>query len=250
MAGSDLVQSLLRGLDILDLIAQFPEGLTVKELAGRMGLRPSTAHNLVRTLAAREYLQKVSHPTRYRLGSALVELTRRRVSHRLHARAAEVLVGLFEKLPCATLVFCESLGGQVVATLRMSPERPGVLERPTGRAVHPYGAASSLVFQAYWPAEQREEFRRAHPFWEHGAHLWKDADSLERFLAGVRQTGHAAPPCGDGIYRVAAPVFSPAGELLAALGGSIHDPAGAGPDACRLTMELVTAAAEKLSASG
>ena len=60
MPNSELVQSLLRGLDILQLIALKPEGARLNELAEAAQLNKSTLHNLLRTLAAREFVFKDS----------------------------------------------------------------------------------------------------------------------------------------------------------------------------------------------
>ena len=56
MANSDLVQSLLRGLDIVELLAAHPEGMRLNDLADATGLKKPTAHNLLRTLCARDFV--------------------------------------------------------------------------------------------------------------------------------------------------------------------------------------------------
>ena len=55
MANSDLVQSLLRGLDLVEMLADHPEGLHLNDIAAKSGLKKPTAHNLLRTLCARGF---------------------------------------------------------------------------------------------------------------------------------------------------------------------------------------------------
>ncbi|MDH7568869.1 MAG: helix-turn-helix domain-containing protein [Armatimonadota bacterium] len=221
MPGSDLVQSVCRSLDVLELVARAEQGLSLQEVARALGVRLSTAHNLVRTLTARQFLVRTSRPVRYRLGPAVLDLASAHFSRAMVREAAEVLRSLANRLPVATLSLAEVVGGEVATTLRVSPERPGFVEQPRHRVMHPYASASALVFQAYWGVEERQEYRRRHPFAEHGAHLWGELASLDRFLDEVRRLGYAAPRFPeDPVLKVGVPLFSPGGELTAVLGVS------------------------------
>lgn len=248
MPHSQLVQSVLRGLDILEAVGASQDGLALRELSDRLGLKGPTVHNLARTLAARGFLQKTVDPPRYRLGRAVVELARLQADDVLARRAAGVIRRLFARLDRATVTLNRPVGGEVVTVLRISPERPGLLERPRGRSMHPYGTASALLFQALWTEAERAAYRRRYPFWEYGAHLWGSPQRLERILARARRNGYAAVRLGEGgIYPVAAPVFGEGGELLAAVGASVPLGRGAAADRRRV-VERVAAAAKRLSA--
>ena len=50
MPGSALVQSLLRGLSIVELVAESESGVSLTEIAGHLGVGRPAAHNLARTL--------------------------------------------------------------------------------------------------------------------------------------------------------------------------------------------------------
>lgn len=221
MPSSVLVQSVCRSLDVLQAVARSEEGLSLQEIARVLGVRPSTAHNLVRTLAARRFLTRVDRPVRYRLGPAVFDLAAAHWSRSLVYRAGKVFHSLARQLPRVTWSLAEAIGGEVAITLRLSPERPGFLEQPRNRVMHPYGSASALLFQAYWSDEERQEYRRRHPFPEAGAHLWGDLAQLDRFLDEVRRRGYALPRFReDPLLKVGVPLFSPGGELTATLGAS------------------------------
>ena len=64
-------QTLLRGLDVIDVVAEGP--IKLGELAARLGLTRSTTHRLASALAARRYLLFVPH-SGYSLGPKLLEL--------------------------------------------------------------------------------------------------------------------------------------------------------------------------------
>jgi DNA-binding IclR family transcriptional regulator len=68
-----LVQSLARGLEILEALAGERE-MGLGEVAARTGLRPSTAHRLLATLVAQGYALQSRPSGRYMLGYRLTEL--------------------------------------------------------------------------------------------------------------------------------------------------------------------------------
>jgi IclR family KDG regulon transcriptional repressor len=70
-----LVPAVTRAFDILEIFLREDEPITVPEIAERVGLPRSTAHELVRTLAARQYLvPATSQPHHFMLGSKSFEL--------------------------------------------------------------------------------------------------------------------------------------------------------------------------------
>lgn len=73
-------RTLQRGLAILELLSEQPEGLELREIAQRLELPKSSAHNLVQTLLSARYIQQIDQ--RYQLtfktfevGSAVVKTT-------------------------------------------------------------------------------------------------------------------------------------------------------------------------------
>ncbi len=57
-AGAGHSQSLIRGLRILEVLADAPPGLTLTDLSQTVGLAPSTAHRLLRSLEQREFVEQ------------------------------------------------------------------------------------------------------------------------------------------------------------------------------------------------
>jgi len=229
MPRSALVQSVLRGIEIVELVARSESGLSLPEICEGLGLKQPTAHNLIRTLVSRGYLEKTQRPVRYRLGASAGRLAGQYADHALVRRASKVMTALFEQLDeilqppfgrdCdTTITLARDVAGEVTMALRVWPDRPTVIERP-GRSYHPYGSAAALVFQAYWDPEERRQFRQRHAFWEFGQSLWQTEQRLDAFLEEVRAVGYAAPQIhGPDVLRVAVPVFGRGHELLAALG--------------------------------
>src|SRR5262249_47773557 len=67
------VKSADRTLDVFELLAAEPRGLTVSEISEKLGLARSSTHGLVRTLHSRGYLTE-NGGRRYHLGARLIQL--------------------------------------------------------------------------------------------------------------------------------------------------------------------------------
>jgi len=231
MAGGNLVGSLVKGLDILGVVARAPDGMRLKDIADEMGLRTTTAYNLVRTLHAVGYLHKTAKGL-YALGPKVAELMDAQANRQLLQRAEESMRELALSLPEATLTFAEAAGTLIVVRLRISPDQPRRLQRPRSRTAAPYSSATGLLFLAFGAADWTEEIRLENPFHEQGARLWDEPKRLRTYLAGVRTAGVAIPPFPDQeALRIAAPVLDADGHLVAAIGVSVPWPASEAPAA-------------------
>jgi IclR family acetate operon transcriptional repressor len=248
MAGGNTVQALERGLTIVEAAAESEDGLSLADLAGRLGVRPPTAFNLARTLALRGYLDKSGTPVRYRLGSAAIRLVRVRERRRLVRAGAALFTELARRLPDATLVLAEPLGGELAAALRMDTTTPARLERSPYWSMPPYSTAASLCYLAFWPLSETADHRRRHAFAEYGRARWRTEARLNVFLEQARRRGYVLVQ-DDPPWRVAAPVRAASGQCVAALGVSLHETGGLNLKLRRAALEAVMEGAERLSAT-
>ncbi|NMB61582.1 MAG: IclR family transcriptional regulator [Chloroflexi bacterium] len=70
------IQSLARGLRILEIMADCENGIGITELADQLGVDKSTASRLVQTLLKDGFVQKAKDDRSYTLGPMLVNLSR------------------------------------------------------------------------------------------------------------------------------------------------------------------------------
>lgn len=249
MAHNELVQSLLRGLDILHLLGDAEGGMRLTDLAELLDVKPPTAHNLLRTLADRRFVEQEG--MRYRLGPALAELAAAEADRLLLRLASVTAMDLARRMPAATVTLAELLGNEVTVRLRVSSDRPGVLQRPRGRMLPLYTTASGLLVQAFAAGDVLLSLRERHPFWEQAAGVWKKSADLEAYLQRVRDAGYAELPVGkEEAVRVAAPVFGEGREFVAALGLNIpvHAIGRKGAKGMAGAIDATTDAAAELSA--
>ncbi|AHF93118.1 transcriptional regulator [Opitutaceae bacterium TAV5] len=227
--GSGGVQSLQRGLAVLERVSQAEDGLTLGRLSELTGLKKTTVHNLARTLLEDGYLARLTQPVRYAAGPALAALARRNASaNTLHLAAEPALLALAAEFPGSAALLVEAAGAEVRVTLRVSPENPASVERPLDRLSPPYISATSLVFLALGSNAWREACMSRYPFADFGAPLWGSFEALEAQLDKIRKERRAVlDRPGATLAPMAFPVTGSRGELLAALGLAFR-PAQAG----------------------
>lgn len=185
-------------------------------------MKAPTAHGLIKTLAAKGYLARTEPGPRYVLGPALGQVAAGLRKSRLRREAERSVRGLFDALQSATITFSEPVAGDVAVRLRMSPERPGVMEEPSDRTLSPYTSASALVYMAFCTEDARQAVLRRYPFEEYGAHAWGVKERLDAWLSAVRAKGCSGrrPFSRGEVVAVAAPVFGAGREIVATLGAS------------------------------
>jgi DNA-binding IclR family transcriptional regulator len=71
---SGKIQSLKRAAAILDAVAKHPQGISLAQLTGEVGLRNSTAFHLIQTLVSLGFLTQIEESRHYRIGTRLFTL--------------------------------------------------------------------------------------------------------------------------------------------------------------------------------
>jgi len=242
MAGSDTVQSVERALDLLEALAGADGGLRLTELAERLELNTTTAHNLVRTLIGRGFVVK-GQGQRLGLGPAIGELLAQDAERRLLHAAAQAGLALQREFPDGIVNLAEVSGGDLLVRLRLSGDRPGLVQRPARQISHLFGSGVGLCTLAFADQGTTQALREAHPFHETATGLWSSPDALEEHLAAGRAAGHVTTPFPrQELWRIAAPILGADGLFRAALGLALPI-AQATPKRRTAAIAAVTAAA-------
>ena len=199
MPNSDLVQSLSRGLELVELLAAHPEGMRLNELAEKTGLKKPTAHNLLRTLRARNFADR-KEDGRYVAGPVF-HAAAEQVKRSERTRNAEgAMLELARRFDGHVLTVATLTASAVKCILRVSPDLPGVVQHPEDRSFAPYSSVSAIVLQSANPQES-SRLESLYPFDEYGAGLWGDAAGFaqvrdrvlrERCFMRTNRDGHVA----------------------------------------------------------
>ena len=247
------VRSVERAIGILDLLAQ-GDWRTGAEVARGLHVHRSTALRLLATLERHAMVERDQRTARYRLGRRLPQL-------------ASVVTGEFDLRYVARPV-CEQLAGatgetatfelligdDIVPIEQATASNSVVTINWLGRRYPVHCTASGKAILAFGPAAVRERLL-SRPLEQVTPRSITDRAGLEAQLEGVRQSGVARTheELEMGLDAVAAPVFGPDGEVVAALdvsGPSHRLRAGNRPDVDRLTVEAAADLSRRLGFPG
>jgi DNA-binding IclR family transcriptional regulator len=219
------IQVIERMMKLLEVLAEHPEPLGLKQVAQYAGLHPSTAHRILAAMAADRLVDRIE-PGAYRLGMRLLELGNL-VKSRISVR--EMALPVMRELHAQT-------GETVNLTVRQDDEIVYVERTSSGRSamrvVHVVGTRAPLHVTAAGKLFLLEDgFSRLRDYARRTGlrALTKNSITalaqLERELERIQRQGWAtdAEEAEVGVRCVAAAVRDDAGRLVAGL--SISSPA-------------------------
>jgi DNA-binding IclR family transcriptional regulator len=219
------IQVLSRAFSLLDVLATYPDPVSLKDLSERTGLHPSTAHRILNDLTAGRFVDRPEAGS-YRLGMRLLELGNL-VKARLDVRDAAI--GPMRELHKHThqpVNLSVRQGDEIVYIERTYSERSGmqVVRAVGGRAPLHLTSVGKLFLAHDEPLRVRGYATRT-GLAGHTRNSLTDLPALERELAQVRKQAFARDEeeLELGVRCVAAGIFDDQGRLVAGL--SISAPA-------------------------
>jgi IclR family transcriptional regulator, KDG regulon repressor len=239
------VKSANRALDIFELLAAEPNGLTISEISERLGFARSSTHGLVHTLFSRGYLS-LDGGNRFYLGVRLIQLGLT-VADRLELRSAarerlEQLVASTNDTALLVVPDC----GELLYVDKVISDTRDVRTDPRmsmGRPLHCSSLGKALL--AALDEDSVIKIVGGRPLRRVTEFSITDLDELLADLALTRERGFSIDrqEAVPGVWCVGAPVRDHTGRSVAAISVStireFFDPATSGP--------LVAAAAVDIS---
>jgi DNA-binding IclR family transcriptional regulator len=219
------IQVLERCFGLLDVLAQQPEPMALKDISERTGLHPSTAHRILNDLAAGRFVDRPQAGV-YRLGMRLLELGNL-VKARLSVREAALApMRELHRFTHQAVNLSVRQGDEIVYVERAYSERSGMqVVRAVGGRAPLHLTSVGKLFLAAEPNERVRAYATRTGLAGHTRNSITQVAALERELDGVRTRGLARDneELEVGVRCVAAGVYDDAGHLVAGL--SISAPA-------------------------
>jgi DNA-binding IclR family transcriptional regulator len=224
-AGS--VQSVSRALAALELVASSQDGVTAKELAGHLGLALPSAYHLLATLTDAGYLLHLAGDHRYALGYR-VRLLEQGLERQLEVPrpVADAIRRLHGEADAAAYYAVYREVDVVIAHVVDSERRPRVRVLDVGFHEATHATAFGKVMLAAMDPEARADYLRRRGLRRCTDRTIVDRAALEGQLDQVRRSG-VALEIGEfqlGLSCLAAPVWSPAGTVVASVAVSLPSP--------------------------
>jgi DNA-binding IclR family transcriptional regulator len=207
--------ALEKGLDIIERLADHPEGLSLAELAKELGRTTAEIFRMVVTLETRGYL--LAAGDRYVLSLLLFQLAHRHQPVRSLVSTALPLMTQLAKQAGQSFHLCVYQKGRVLIVAGVeSPERWGFALK-VGTLIGLTDTASGQVLLAFQEEPQRDEMLELHVPVEGEQAV--DTEQLAKDLAQIRKHGNARMSSRQvkGVKNLAYPVFGRDGHAIAAL---------------------------------
>lgn len=208
------IQSLMRGLQIVDLIWQAGRSVSITELAEALDVDKSSASRLVKTLVSAGYLQPERGSRKYVVGPRLYQMGWELVNRMpLREKARKYLYRLVKDTEeCAhTAVYSE---GKALMIDDVEASHSLRVVGGIGRMLPMHCTAVGKTLLAFGELPLPATLERKMP------NTLTDPDELARHLAQVCEQGYAIDDeeHQPGVRCLAAPVYNMAGIAVAAIG--------------------------------
>jgi len=223
--GRTAIQVIARMVSLLDALAAQPDPVSLKELSGRTGLHPSTAHRILNDLVTARLVDR-AEPGAYQLGIRLLELGNL-VKTRLNVRDAAL--GPMRELHRATgqpVNLSIRQGDEIVYIERAVSERSGMqVVRAVGGRAPLHLTSVGKLFLAVDDNRNVRTYAARTGLAGHTRNSITDPARLERELSLVRARGYARDneELELGVRCIAAAIRDDSGKVVAGL--SISAPA-------------------------
>ena len=209
------IQSLGRGLQILDILVNAGQPKSVTDLAAILGVDKSSASRLVRTMVNYGYVQPAPDSRGYTIGKRLFtigwQLTNR---YALREAATPYLHYLAEQTNECAHIGVYSSGHAVITDDVQSEESTLRVVGRSGRLIGLHNTAVGKALIAFGDFPLPDELPRQTP------NTITDVDTLQAQLRRVRHNGYALDDEENecGVRCIASPVFDELGITIATIG--------------------------------
>lgn len=213
------IQVIERMMMLLDVLADHPDPVSLKDLSSATGLHPSTAHRILNDMVAKRFVDRTD-PGSYRLGMRLLELGNI-VKSRLNVREAALpwMQALHRKTQ-QTVNLSVRQGDEIVYIDRAFSERSGMqVVRAIGGRAPLHLTSTGKLFLSVDDAKAVRAYATRTGLAGHNKNSITDLAKLERELSLVRARGYARDneELELGVRCMAAGIRDDSGRLVAGL---------------------------------
>ena len=215
-------RSVLKALEMIELLAPAQHGLSLSEVAERTGFPMSTAHRLLATLAGQSYVVQDPQTRRYYLGSKLFALQAQYSPRRHLDRIAPPYLRRLMRQLNAAVNLSVLVGQEAVYLETVSPDSIFSLRAPPGTRIPLHCTAAGKMLLAHLPLEDCEIILSSLKLERFTPHTITSLADLRAELLQVAQRGYAVDnqEYVTGVRCVAAPVRDYTDKVVATISAS------------------------------
>lgn len=223
---NNLVQTIERVAIILDIIGQYPNGLSLGDLAHDANLPKGSAHRLLSSLTYFDFVRQDPTTKNYHLGFKLISLGNLLLSQiDLRSEARPYLLDLAESVKeTVHLVILDQQEALYIDKVESGGQPPGLrMVSMLGSRMPAHCTAVGKVLLSALPEEELEKLVGDKGLTKQTEKTITDFGKLKTHLQRVRTNGYAFDQEENevGIRCVAAPIRDQLGEVIAAISISV-----------------------------
>lgn len=211
--------SLKRGLALLQMLAQRPDGATLRELTDELDLPGASVLRLARTLVELRYLSREEGTKRYFLTNSFLRLGQPRAESRGLSECAIAAMRMVRQATGETTQLCCLIDVEMVIIEQLLSVHPFKYSADLGARCPVFSCAPGKAIVSFLPEEEREatmnrlSFKRFTPTTITTRRAFRDE------VAAIRRQGYALDRAEGmpGIHCVAAPILDRHGFAVAAI---------------------------------
>lgn len=217
----EVITSLWRGLQILELLAAAPEGLIAKAISARSGLKLSTCYHLLNTLVDAGYVAKPDGSQRFSLSGKVAYPRLARVEGALVVpQLLPHLQALRDETREAAYLAIRSGDAIVIGAIVDGPQALRVAMLYVGYDQANHATALGKAVLAHLDDYDVTEYLARNGMPALTANTITSTAQFKRELAAVRERGYSLDleELAEGVCCIGAPIFDAAGRVVASLG--------------------------------
>ena len=186
-----LNRTLSRGLEMLELLSEHPDGMELHQIAKAMQMPKSSAFNLLHTLLQYKYLRRIDNSPRYQLGLRLFEVGSAAVNHVdltgvIRQYMADISRACNETMHCGILS-----GAEVVYIDKMESTQSIRMSSHVGVRMPLHATAMGKAFLACLSEDEVRGLYLGRELIALTPYTITDMGALVKQLALIRDTGYA-----------------------------------------------------------
>jgi DNA-binding IclR family transcriptional regulator len=214
------IQVIDRAVQILNLLAQAPDGANLSRLSQAMDLKPQTVQSIIRSLENHRFVYQPQKGASYWLGPAFNRLAQAWETQNAKAALAKQVLLEFSRRIDEYLLLVELKNHTLSAIVEIRSQQLLNVNSiiPLQKEIHVM--ATGKVLLAYSPKMIRDAILSDYEFTKLGPQSLTSREKFFRQLSEIRRTGFAVcrNETNQGIGALAVPLFGPDQTIVAALG--------------------------------
>lgn len=219
MEKENIVKSVSRALQIIDIVSTKKDGLGVTEIAKQMDINKSSVYRILTTLAQHGYIEQHPETERYKLGYKFLEISSKLLDSIDLRQEARPYLRQLEKETNEVVHLVVYDQGEVIYIEKLEGTETLRMHSKVGKRAPMHCTAVGKAILAYLPPTVTAEIIDRKGLPKHTDLTITDREAFFRELDSVRQNGYALDLEENeyGIRCVAVPIFDYTGSVVAAV---------------------------------